>query len=142
MSAGGQSDAEFLAAVEAATYPGERFGHREHLRLGWLYLRAHGFEAGLGQIRTVVRSYATALGAAEKFHETITRAWAERMQAAIEETPGRDTFDSFLEAHPDLLDAKLLGRHYRKETLASPIAKATWVPPDLEPLPQRSSSSP
>ncbi len=88
MSTGELSDAEFLAAIEATTYPGEKFGHRGHLRLGWLCLREHGFEAGLERIRTLVRNYATALGAAQKFHETMTRAWAERMQAALDETPG------------------------------------------------------
>lgn len=130
------SDAEFLAAVEAATYPGEKFGHRGHLRLGWLCLREHGFEAGLERIRAMVRHYATTLGAAEKFHETMTRAWAERMQAALAETPGSGTFDAFLAAHPELLDSGMMGRHYKKETLSSPEAKVGWVPPDLEPLPR------
>jgi len=137
MSTGELSDAEFLAAIEAATYPGDKFGHRGHLRLGWLCLRAHGFDTGLERIRTLVRRYATALGAAEKFHETMTRAWAERMQVALDETPELGSFETFLAAHPELLDSKLLGRHYRKETLESPLAKASWVPPDLEPLPQR-----
>jgi hypothetical protein len=131
------SDTEFLAAVEAATYPGDRFGHREHLRLGWLCLKPLGFEAGLERIRGLVRHYATALGAPGKFHETMTRAWAERMQGALEETPGCDTFEAFLAAHPELLDSKLLGRHYTKETLDSAQARAGWVPPDLEPMPRR-----
>lgn len=137
MSTGELSDEDFLAAIEAATYPGEQFGHRGHLRLGWLCLRAHGFESGLERIRTLVRNYATALGATEKFHETMTRAWAERMQRALDETPGLASFEAFLAAHPELLDSKLLGRHYRKETLDSPLAKSSWVPPDLEPLSSR-----
>ncbi|SES84523.1 hypothetical protein [Stigmatella erecta] len=131
------SDTEFLAAVESAAYPGDRFGHREHLRLGWLCLKALGFEAGLERIRGLVRHYAMALGAAEKFHETMTRAWAERMQVALEETPACGAFEAFLTAHPELLDSKLLGRHYRKETLDSARARAGWVPPDLEPMPRR-----
>ncbi|MDC0707656.1 hypothetical protein POL68_04170 [Stigmatella sp. ncwal1] len=142
MSTGELSDTEFLAAIEAATYPGDQFGHRGHLRLGWVCLRAHGFDAGLERIRTLVRTYATALGAAEKFHETMTRAWAERMQVALDETPGPDSFEAFLSMHPELLDSKLLGRHYRKETLESPRAKAGWVPPDLQPLPLRKQATP
>lgn len=141
MSTGELSDAEFLAAIEATTYPGDKFGHRGHLRLGWLCLREHGFEAGLERIRTLVRGYATALGAAGKFHETMTRAWAEHMQAALDETPGISSFDAFLAAHPELLDSRILARHYRKETLESPAAKAGWVPPDLEPLPRRRPAS-
>jgi hypothetical protein len=137
MSTAELSDAEFLKAVEQATYPGEQFGHRGHLRLGWLCLRAHGFEGGLERMRSLIRHYATSLGAAEKFHETVTRAWAERMQVALEETPEPGSFEAFLAVHPELLDSRMLGRHYRKETLDSPVAKAGWVPPDLEPLPQR-----
>ncbi len=137
MSAGELSDTQFLEAVRTATYPGDKFGHRAHLRLGWMCLREHGFEQGLERIRELVRAYAKALGATEKFHETITRAWAEHMQAALEETPEHGSFDAFLEVHPELLDSKLLSRHYRKETLDSPLAKAGWVPPDLEPLPRQ-----
>jgi hypothetical protein len=48
----------------------------------------------------------------------------------------------FLAAHPGLLDSRMLGRHYRQETLSSPLAKASWVPPDLEPLPGRRHASP
>lgn len=136
MSTGELSDAEFLKAVEEATYPGEQFGHRGHLRLGWLCLRAHGFEGGVERMRGLLRHYATSLGAAEKFHETVTRAWAARMQAALEETPELGAFEAFLAAHPELLDSRMLGRHYRKETLESAAAKAGWVPPDLEPLPR------
>ena len=86
---------------------------------------------------TTVRGFATLLGAIEKYHETVTRAWAERIQAAMEQTPEHGTFDAFLEAHPELLNPGLLEQHYRKETLDSPGAKAGWVPPDLEPLPRR-----
>jgi hypothetical protein len=142
MSTGELSDAEFLAAVEEATYPGDQFGHRGHLRLGWLCLKAHGFEAGLERMRALLRHYATAQGAAEKFHETMTRAWAERMQAAVDETPELGSFEVFLASHPELLDSRMLSRHYRNETLSSPLAKASWVPPDLEPLPGRRHASP
>lgn len=135
------SDQEFLEALEEATYPPEQFNHRAHLRLGWLYLRAHGFEQGLSHIRTTIQRYATAVGAATKYHETITQVWAEHVQAAIEQTPELGTFDAFLEAHPELLSSGLLERHYRKETLASAEAKAGWVPPDREPLPRRKPSA-
>ncbi|WP_224240725.1 hypothetical protein [Hyalangium gracile] len=140
MSSGELSDAEFLRAVETVNYPG-KFGHLSHLRLAWLCLRAHGFEGGLERIRAMVLNFATTLGATDKFHETMTRAWAESMQAALDATPDLDTFEGFLAAHPRLLDVRLLGRHYRKETLDSPAAKAGWVPPDLEPLPSRRQAS-
>ncbi|QRK06194.1 hypothetical protein JQX13_39730 [Archangium violaceum] len=54
------SDDEFLGAVEASMWPGESFGHREHVRLGWLYLRRHGSEEGYARIQETIRRYATA----------------------------------------------------------------------------------
>jgi hypothetical protein len=128
-------DDEFLAAVEGATWPGERFGHREHVRLAWLYLRRHGPEEGYARIRGTIQRYATALGAAGKYHETVTRAWSAHVYRALRETPELEPFSAFQEAHPGLRDGGLLARHYRKETLTSEAAKREWVAPDVSPLP-------
>jgi hypothetical protein len=128
------TDTDFLAAVEAATYPGADFRHREHVRLAWLCLREHGFESGLERVRGLIQRYAAALGATGKYHETLTRAWAELVQAGLDAASGVTSFDAFLEARPELTDSRLLDRHYRKETLDSPAARAGWVPPDVAPL--------
>jgi hypothetical protein len=128
------SDAEFVAAVEGATFPGAAFNHRAHVRLAWCYLRARGSEQGLERLRDTIRRYATALGAPGKFHETMTRAWALCVQGALESTPEAATFEALVAAHPELLDSRLLARHYREETLGSAAARETWVPPDLTPL--------
>lgn len=128
------TDADFLAAVEAATWPGANFKHREHVRLAWLCLREHGFDSGLARVRTLIQRYAAALGATGKYHETLTRAWVELVQVGLEAAPGVTSFDAFLEARPELSDSRLLERHYRKETLDSPAARAGWVPPDVTPL--------
>ena len=74
MSIGELSDGEFLAAVEAATHPGEAFGHEAHLRLGWLCLRAHGFEAGVARTPGLIVQDATALGGPGEDHQTGARA--------------------------------------------------------------------
>jgi hypothetical protein len=130
------SDNEFLEAVEATTWPGERFGHREHVRLGWLYLRRHGPERGYAHIQNTIQRYATSLGAASKYHETVTRAWSAHVYGALRETPGLELFEAFMEAHPDLRNGRLLERHYRKETLDSEKARREWVEPDVSPLPE------
>ena len=128
------TDADFLAAVEAATYPGEGFRHRAHVRLAWLCLREHDFESGLERLRGLIQRYATALGAPGKYHETLTRAWAELVQVGLDAAPGLASFDAFLAARPELGDSRLLERHYRKETLHAPEARAGWMPPDRAPL--------
>ncbi|MCY1018451.1 hypothetical protein [Pyxidicoccus sp. MSG2] len=128
------TDADFLAAVEAATFPGADFRHREHVRLAWLCLREHGFESGLERVRGLIQRYAAALGATGKYHETLTRAWAELVQVGLDAAPGLTSFEAFLEARPELTDSRLLDRHYRKETLDSQAARAGWVAPDVAPL--------
>jgi hypothetical protein len=135
MDAQTASDGEFLQAVETAVWPGTHFGHREHLRLAWLYLKRHGPVAGYARIQDTIRRYATALGAAGKYHETVTWAWSAYVHQALERTPELEPFSAFLEAHPELLDGTLLVRHYRKETLASEAARQAWVAPDVSPLP-------
>ena len=135
------TDAGFLAAIEAATYPGADFRHREHVRLAWLCLRQGGFDAGLARVRGLIQRYAAALGATGKYHETLTRAWAELVQVGLDAAPGVTSFDAFLEARPELTDSRLLDRHYRKETLDSQAARAAWVPPDVTPLPSRTHRS-
>ena len=67
------------------------------------------------------------------FHVTLTRAWLVLMEAALRRTAA-STFDEFAAAHPDLLDKDRIYRHYRRETIAGPQARAGWVAPDLQPL--------
>ncbi len=132
-------DEAFLAAVEAATWPGERFGHREHVRLAWLYLGRHGFEAGSARIRETLQRYAAALGATGKYHETMTWAWSVHVAHALERGAGGGTYMAFVAAHPELLDGTLLARHYRRETLTTEQARHERVAPDLLALPELSS---
>ncbi|AKF87413.1 hypothetical protein MFUL124B02_42460 [Myxococcus fulvus 124B02] len=128
-------DAAFMAAVASATYPGERFGHREHLRLAWCCLREEqGFDRGLQRVRALIQGYAAALGATGKYHETLTRAWMELVQVGMERAPEARSLEQLLEANPHLTDAKLLSRHYQKQTLDSAEARTAWVAPDVSPL--------
>ena len=128
------TDEAFLAALEDGSLPGEAFGHRAHLRLTWLLLRRHGPEAGTARVAALLRTFSAAKGAAHKFHATLTRAWAARVAAALRACPEAD-FEHFLARSPQLREGGWLAQHYRPETLASPAARAGWVPPDLLALP-------
>jgi hypothetical protein len=44
-------------------------------------------------------------------------------------------FEDFLTANPQLLKRDLLSAHYSRELLFSPEARASFVEPDLLPLP-------
>lgn len=120
-------DREFVTQFEACTLPPSEFGHRNHVRLAWLYLREEPLLDALAHFRTSLQRYAGSLGASAKYHETITFAFLflihERMQ--------RDelaTFEEFADANADLFGA-VLSRYYSKETLESELARRTFVMP-------------
>lgn len=125
-------DREFLSAFEACTFPPDSFRHREHVRLGWLYLKERPLLDALTAFATSLKRFATHAGAAAKYHETITFAFLflihERMQQA--DLP---TFDEFAEANPDLFawNPSILERYYSAERLESELAKRTFVMPDV-----------
>lgn len=136
-------DEEFVAAFEACTLPPSQFDHRNHVRLAFLYLKDAPLLPALTHFRDSLQRYATSLGAATKYHETITFAFLflihERMQReAFAE------FDAFADANPDLF-GPVLARYYAKETLASDFARRVFVMPDAfstqraEPSPEPAS---
>jgi hypothetical protein len=127
------SDAEFLSRFEAATL--DPFHHRDHVRMTWLYLRAHDDETAARKVAEGIQSFATAHGKTAMFHVTLTRSWLVLVRAALRATP-HGTFDEFATAHADLFAKDRIQRHYRKDTIASERARTEWVEPDLEPLPE------
>lgn len=116
------------AALEGA----ERLGHREHVRLAWLALRADRTRGGEGVAR-ILRTVAAAHGEAERFHETVTGFWLRLVEHTLDVAPGLDDFDAYLRRFPLLLDRSLLGRHWSRDALAA--GRTAWVEPDLLPLP-------
>ena len=134
-------DREFVAQFEACVLPSSQFHHRNHVRLAWLYLKEAPLLDALTRFRTSLQRYAASLGAAAKYHETITFAFLflihERMQRA-----DAATFDEFADANAELFDAILL-RYYSEETLGSELARRVFVWPDRvagDRLPVASSS--
>ena len=128
-------DVRFVAALESCTLPRDQFGHRAHLRVAWLYLRAEPYESAVWRIERTIRRYASHLGVAEKYHRTITVTWMRLVAAAAAATPDIERFDAFLRAHEDLMDSGTLWRYYTADRLATPTARTTLVEPDRRPLP-------
>jgi hypothetical protein len=130
-------DDEFMDAVEACTLPDTAFHHRDHLRLAWIYVCRFGYPAGSERMAASIRRYATHLGATEKYHETVTRAWMDLVQHAVARAQNALNFDELVTANPDLADPKALAAYYSPERLASPAARQEWVAPDLRSLPSK-----
>lgn len=130
-------DDAFLAAVAAGERPGGRFAHEDHLRLAWIVLRHDGITRGEDRVADLLRHLAAAQGAPGRYHETQTRAWTRLVAAALAVMPRDASFAQLLAAHPDLASRDTLARHFSPELLATPEARARWVPPDGAPLAER-----
>lgn len=128
------TDLDFIRAFEDCTLPGELFHHREHLRLAWLYLQNADDAAAEKLMEEGIRRYAASLGAAEKYHHTLTLFWVRAVSRARRETPATTSFEAFASAHPELLDKAFVGRHYSPALLESARARSGWVNPDRLPL--------
>jgi len=113
---------------------GEGFGHRQHVELTWRYLEDHDPETARTLVAEAIRQVAAAHGAADKFHATITGAWVRCVAVHRQRWPA-NSFDAFIELNPELLDARLLERHFTPEVLFSEGARADVVEPDIRPLP-------
>jgi hypothetical protein len=151
------SDDEFLAAFEGCQFARKEWTHEAHVRMAWLYLRRVSadedvFErvrSGIKRLNAafVRRDQARCMPTPRKepdprgldgYHETITVAFVTVIASRMK--PGED-FPTFRDRNPDLFDRKFpaILKHYSPERLFSSAAKAEFIEPDLEPLPEESS---
>ncbi|MGE0480040.1 MAG: hypothetical protein AB7Q17_06160 [Phycisphaerae bacterium] len=134
------TDAEFLADFEALRVPLERWHHRDHVKLAYLYLRAGSFEDAARRITAGIRAHNAARGIVDTptsgYHETMTIAWLTLIAAMLAEYGPEPTADAFCDAHPELLEKKTLRLFYSRERFMSAHAKCEFVEPDLAPLPR------
>lgn len=125
------TDAEFLGSFEDCTLPNTSFHHRDHVRLGWLYLRRYPALEALARFTEGIKRFAAANGKPGLYHETITWAYLllihERMARSED-----GTWEEFAQRNPDLLvwNPSVLDRYYEKETLGSELARRVFVLPD------------
>lgn len=134
-------DASLLDQFEACTLPGAKWTHEAHLRVAIMHLWSLSSEEAIDVLRERIRAYNSATGVPNSltrgYHETITVAWVSILSARLTPADMRLRTLHVLARHPDLLSSDLLGAHYSAAVLKSPIARATFVPPDLQPFPPR-----
>ena len=122
------------AILHEILHGSDGFGHRQHLELAWRYRGVHDARRAADTMGEAIRQVAAAHGQQGKYHETITRAWAWCVAVHQQRWPG-DTFTEFLERNPQLLDSALLSHFYSPQRLGTPLARQSYVEPDLRPLP-------
>jgi hypothetical protein len=134
-----EDDTAFLSLFEAASIPGESWTHRDHVRVAFLYLRELPFPQALDKLRTGIKALNRANGVQETptsgYHETITVAWARLIADAIASRGAASTFADFAQHNPDLLQKEHLRTHYSRDLIMSPLARISFVDPDLAALP-------
>ena len=128
-------DDEFLRAFFGLTLPNSEFRHRDHLRLAWLAVRHHGASAAEEVVTAGIRRFAEHHSHGPIYHETMTRFWVKLVGHAVSDHPEIVGFDEFLTAYPLLLDKNTPLRHWSRDAMFAPEARAAWQDPDLVALP-------
>ena len=126
-------DEGFFLAFHAGRIGTEAFGHREHIRLAFIYLLRYPdlAEAAL-RFRRAFRSFVEAQGVAHIYNETLTWAYLVLVNQRMHSAHFRDSLE-FLEHNQELGTHRrgLINRYYNLDDVTqSPLAKAVFVLPN------------
>lgn len=131
-----QDDRDFRQSFEACTVAPAQFNHEAHLLLAYVYLVENDLAAAQSKMRGALQAFLRAHGLpSEKFHETLTRAWVLAVRHFMGRSPS-PSFSEFLANSRPLLDSRVMLTHYSAGALFSAQARAAFVEPDLEAIPQ------
>ena len=130
-------DRRFTASFESGRVPPAEFDHRAHIRLAYTLLAEHDLDVAHERMRAALRSFIARNGIPDtKYHETLTRSWILAVRHFMELTPDARSAGEFIAANPVLLDARIMLTHYSAVVLFSPEARARFVEPDLQKIPE------
>lgn len=126
------SMADTVSQFEACALPPSQFSHRQHLALAWHYLQRDGFPEGAVRFCSALKNYVRAVGAAAKYHETISWGYLVLLNEEMTlHSSSDESFDSMIQRRPDLLDhcSGALAACYSKEQLQDADARRVFVLP-------------
>ena len=136
-------DVLFLKSFEDLSLPFAQWTHRAHVKVGFLYVRAHPFQEAMGRMRKGIKAYNAANKVPEAptsgYNETTTHAFLHLIaatMAAYGEAMPTPTADAFCDMHPQLMTRNVLRLFYSPQWRMDPGAKTQFVEPDLAPLPR------
>lgn len=132
-------DPALWAAFHDQTLPAAAWTHREHLRVAFLYMQRYALDEAHILMRVGIIRLNAAHGLVETpargYHDTLTRAWLVLIAASRGDAPALAGSAGFIDAHASRLSRDAMLRHYSRERIFSPEARARFVEPDLAPLP-------
>lgn len=120
-------DDEFLATFERSALSADQFSHRDHLRLGYLYLTRYDFGEAVSRISRGLKALVARLGLENKYHETITVAYMALIKERLHRRANPGNWDDFANANADLFDGNILYKYYSKDALLSETARRTFL---------------
>ena len=133
------TDDDFIQQFETRTFPFAEWHHRAHIKLAYLYLTRHGYEAAANKLRDGIRAYKAANNIPDQptsgYHETITIFWLRIVQTTVQQYGARENADDFYDFHPQLSQKKNHRLFYSPDLFMSALAKREFVEPDLTRLP-------
>ena len=128
-------DRQFRLAFEACVIAPPEFNHAAHVRLAYIYLTEADEDSAVQRMRDALLNFLQHNRIPRsKFHETLTRAWVLAVQHFMNRSTSASAAD-FIAKNPELLDSKIMLTHYSASVLFSADARASFVEPDLDPIP-------
>jgi hypothetical protein len=135
-----EEDRAFRSAFEACTIAPSQFNHEAHVRLAFVYLTEGDVDSAVRKMRdALLNSLQHNCVPQSKFHETLTRAWVLAVQHFMNRSTSTSASD-FIAKNQQLLDSKIMLTHYSASVLFSADARASFVEPDLDPIPRTGDS--
>jgi hypothetical protein len=132
-------DATFLERFELCQFAPDDWGHRDHIKVAYLYLRRMPPEAAVSRMREGLKALQAAFQVPDAldrgYHETMTQVWMRLVEFALRQFGATASADEFYESHPELWQSKVLRFFYSADRLLSAQAKAAFIEPDILPLP-------
>jgi hypothetical protein len=98
------NDRELYQGFLSARLAASAFGHREHLRAAFLFLRRYpDFAVAASRFRRTLSKFADRHGVSHRYHETLTWAYLALTHERMKRSRARTSL-GFLRNHPELVD--------------------------------------
>jgi hypothetical protein len=130
----------FVRTFERGELPAVAWTHDAHLVVALVYARSYGPREAIERLRASIKRHNAATGTPETptrgYHETVTLAWFHLVRHFLDVFDDGRSLAALADALPGYFAKDVLLGHYTRERLASPGARASWVDPDVRPLPE------
>jgi len=133
-------DEHFIAEFEARRWPLDKWHHRDHIKLAYIYLTKYPLAEAVARVCAGIRAHNAAHGIPDTpaggYHETMTQAWMRLVHFTLCEYGPAESAEAFIAKNTHLAEKKALRYFYSADLFMSPRAKAEFLEPDLAPFPR------